>query len=297
MVRLGLPVPPGFVLSTQACLDYMDQDTLGKDMISELFQGVEAIEKETGRNFFTMSSTGPNFPLLLSVRAGAPVSMPGMMGTILNLGLNDQRVEQLAYVTNNRRFALDCYRRFLQMFGVIVLNIDPNKYEEITEEVKKNWNVEHDHQLMVKDLEQIIAHFKNLVTVPDDPWIQLEMAIEAIFRSWNSPKAKKYRDLNNINDNTGTAVSVQAMVYGNINKRSGSGVAITRNPSTGVREIRGEYLWLAEGEEVVSGTRNPESIEFLQKNQPSSYDALLKCLQVLENYYKDAQVIFIRQRR
>jgi pyruvate, orthophosphate dikinase len=290
MVRLGLPVPPGFVVSTPSCMEYIEHETLGGDLTMEIRKAVEAVERETGRNFFSVSTPGPVFPLLLSARSGAPVSMPGMMSTVLNIGLNDQRTEQLAHVTNNRRFALDCYRRFLQMFGNVVLGIDSEKYEDIISEVKKQQGAEFDHQLVVQDLEEIVRRFKAVVMVPDDPWIQLEMAVEAVFRSWNAPRAKKYRDIHNINDEVGTAVSVQAMVYGNVNTRSGSGVVFTRNPSTGNKEIYGEYLWLAEGEDVVSGIRNPEKIEYLQLHLPSAYDSLIKCLEILENHYRDVQV-------
>lgn len=291
MVRMGLPVPPGFVVSTNSCNDYLRKGSMDSEFYSELRNAVTELEKQTGRNFSANVDTSTTFPLLLSARSGAPVSMPGMMSTVLNIGLNDVKVEQLATVSKNRRFAFDCYRRFLQMFGEVVLGIDKGTYENIVKEVKERSGIVNDAMLRELDLHELCDRFKQLVTIPDDPWIQLQMAIEAVFKSWNTPRARKYRDINNISDDYGTAVIVQSMVFGNMNSNSGTGVVFTRNPATGAKEIYGEYLWLAEGEDVVSGIRTPVKLEFLQIKQPAVYDALIQALQNLETHYKDAQVI------
>lgn len=264
---------------------------MDSEFYSELRNAVTELEKQTGRNFSANVDTSTTFPLLLSARSGAPVSMPGMMSTVLNIGLNDVKVEQLATVSKNRRFAFDCYRRFLQMFGEVVLGIDKGTYENIVKEVKERSGIVNDAMLRELDLHELCDRFKQLVTIPDDPWIQLQMAIEAVFKSWNTPRARKYRDINNISDDYGTAVIVQSMVFGNMNSNSGTGVVFTRNPATGAKEIYGEYLWLAEGEDVVSGIRTPVKLEFLQIKQPAVYDALIQALQNLETHYKDAQVI------
>lgn len=290
MVRLGLPVPPGFIVSTQSCNEYLRRGSLDTDLHMELRNGIKEMEKQTGRNFSANTDTIQTFPLLLSVRSGAPVSMPGMMSTVLNVGLNDAKVEQLAATSNNRRFALDCYRRFLQMFGDVVLGMNTEVYEKIIQDAKDRRGVENDALLRTEDLQSIVDQFKQLVTIPDDPWIQLEMAIEAVFKSWNTPRARKYRDIHNINEDMGTAVIVQSMVFGNMNSISGSGVVFTRNPSTGDKEMYGEYLWLAEGEDVVSGVRTPVKLDFLQLKQPTVYDTLIQCLNMLETHFKDAQV-------
>jgi len=289
MVRLGLPVPPGFIVSTQSCNEYLSKGSLDTDLHMELRNGVRELELQTGRNFSANVDTVHTFPLLFSIRSGAPVSMPGMMSTILNVGMNDAKFEQLAAASNNRRFALDCYRRFLQMFGDVVLGMDKEVYEKIIQEAKERRGIENDAMLRTDDLQFIVDRFKQLVTIPDDPWIQLEMAIEAIFKSWNTPRARKYRDIHNISDDMGTAVIVQSMVFGNMNSISGSGVVFTRNPSTGDKEMYGEYLWLAEGEDVVSGIRTPVKLDFLQLKQPTVYDTLVQCLNMLETHFKDAQ--------
>lgn len=290
MVRLGLPVPPGLIVSTQSCNDYLRKGSLETELYMELRSGVKDLERQMGRNYDANVDTVSAYPLLLSVRSGAPVSMPGMMATVLNVGMNDAKMEQLAAASNNRRFALDCYRRFLQMFGDVVLGMDKDVYENIIKEVKDKKGIDNDALLRTDDLQSIVSQFKSLVTIPDDPWIQLEMAIEAIFKSWNSPRARKYRDIHNINDDMGTAVVLQSMVYGNMNSISGSGVVFTRNPSTGDKEMYGEYLWLAEGEDVVSGMRTPVKLDFLQLKQPTVYDTLVHSLNILESHFKDTQV-------
>lgn len=298
MARLGLPVPAGFVISSEACMEYFQAEGKGQlpnHLVEEYTKGLHEIEKRTGM-VFGGSSSGANyskdqFPLLLSVRSGAAVSMPGMMDTILNLGINDDVVSLLAKLTANPRFAYDTYRRFLQMFGDVVLGIDTSQYEEILSAKRKSRNVQHDSELNYDDLLDVVNQFKVITPVPSDPYEQLRMAVEAVFKSWFNPRAVAYRDINNITSVLGTAVTIQSMVYGNYNTKSGSGVAFTRNPGTGENLFYGEYLANAEGEDVVAGIRTPVDLNELRKEQPAAYDALIKIEKLLERHYRDMQDI------
>eukprot|EP01036_Dinobryon_divergens_P024279 gene24279-32714_t len=264
MFRLGLPVPPGFVITTETCTDFFNQQGKTQTQLSTVLvdQYTKAIH-ELGNPTNNCANVGKQgiistleqintIPLLLSVRSGAAVSMPGMMDTILNLGINEELVLIMARLSNNPRWAFDTYRRFLSMFGTVVLGAEKSKYEEVMEKARKRRGVEYDSMLTMSDLQTVVKHFKEIATVPDDPWEQLQMAIEAVFCSWYSPRAVKYRDIHGISNDLGTAVTVQSMVYGNMNMRSGSGVAFTRNPATGEKVFYGEYLNNAEGEDVVA---------------------------------------------
>lgn len=293
LVRLGLPVPPGFVISTQSCLDFFKRGSMSPSLMEEVAKYLRTIENTTGRNYTAKPKSTYEFPLLLSVRSGAAVSMPGMMQTILNVGLNDDRVLLLANSSGNARFAYDCYRRFLQMFGEVVFGVDRHKYERVLDTVKAAKSYKSDKEFTPEDLKVITDAFKDITPVPYDPTEQLNMAIEAVFKSWNAPRAVKYRDIHGISDDLGTAVTVQAMVFGNINELSGSGVAFTRNPSTGVKEFYGEYLPNSEGEDVVSGSRTPENLTFLRDNLKPAFQILISGLELLEKHYKDVQVMFL----
>ena len=303
MTNLGLPVPPGITITTEVCREYYK---LGKKfpegMWEQVLEGLKKIEKEVGKKFGSKDN-----PLLVSVRSGAPVSMPGMMDTILNLGLNDESVEGLAKATNNERFAWDSYRRFIQMFGDVVLKVPHEKFEKILEERKKEVGAKQDIDLTAEDFKYIVQKYKELVKketgreFPQDPYEQLKMAIRAVFDSWNNPRAKKYREINNIPDDYGTAVNIVAMVFGNMGDNSGTGVAFTRNPSTGENEFYGEYLKNAQGEDVVAGIRTPQPLTKAQKTSedqvsleeefPEIYQELLKIREILEKHYRDMQDI------
>ncbi|HIC98505.1 MAG TPA: hypothetical protein EYP08_02290 [Pyrodictiaceae archaeon] len=237
MTNLGLPVPPGFTITTQVCKMYYENNKqFPPGLWEEVLKNLKKLEETTGKKFASKEN-----PLLVSVRSGAPVSMPGMMDTILNLGLNDETVQGLAKATNNERFAYDAYRRFIQMFGNVVMGIDHNKFEEILEKKKKEKGYKYDTDLTAEDLKDIISQYKELVKqetgqeFPQDPYKQLEMAIRSVFNSWNNERAKKYREIHGIPDDMGTAVNVVAMVFGNIGDDSGTGVAFTRDPNTSVR--------------------------------------------------------------
>jgi pyruvate, orthophosphate dikinase len=294
MQRMGLPVPPGWILSTEACKDFLTNDRRRFDdnTIDDIKRAIHDLENMTGKFFFKESATADPLqtPLLLSVRSGAPVSMPGMMNTVLNVGMNDEITERLARLTNNRKWAYDTYRRFLQMFGDVVLGIDKELYEDILTNTKKRRNIAHESEFNENELKYVIEEFKKLIYIPDDPWTQLMMSIEAVFLSWNSPRAIKYRDLNNIPNDLGTGVIIQSMVFGNLNDCSGSGVAFSRNPATGEKGVYGEYLPNAEGEDVVAGIRTPLQLADLRKDQPSVYDALEQAMLDLEVHYRDMQV-------
>ena len=235
MTRLGLPVPPGFTITTEACTRYYeDGEVIGEDIIEQINEKLAQLEQVTGKKF-----GDPSNPLLVSVRSGARASMPGMMDTILNLGLNDQTVEGLAKLTNNERFAYDSYRRFIQMFSDVVMGIEKSKFEKILDEIKEAKGYKYDTDLTAEDLKEVVRRYKELYKqemgkdFPQDPKEQLMEAIKAVFRSWNNPRAITYRRLNEIPSWWGTAVNVQAMVFGNMGNDSGTGVAFTRNPSTG----------------------------------------------------------------
>ena len=290
MTNAGLPVPPGFTIQTEACREYMRHGAASKDVDRQMDEALAKLEALQGQKL----GTGEN-PLLVSVRSGAKFSMPGMMDTILNLGLNDKSVDALAKVKNNPRFAYDSYRRLIQMFGNVVLDIEKPVFDEIFDAKKKQKNTKFDTGLDAKALLEVIAEYKKAVKkhaqrdFPQDPHEQLVMARDAVFRSWQNDRAKHYRRINNIDDMLGTAVNVQIMVYGNLSDTSGTGVGFTRNPATGTKEFYGEFLLNAQGEDVVSGVRTPVPIRELQKIMPDVYDQLRDITTRLENHYKDMQ--------
>jgi len=292
MANLNIPVPPGFTITTEACAHYLANKGLTEEMRTEIIAAVAKLEKSTGKKLGDIKD-----PLLVSVRSGARISMPGMMDTVLNLGLNDQSVAGLADKTENPRFAYDCYRRFISMFGDVVLGIEFNDFEKELEARKKKSNVASDTDLSVDDLKAIIIAFKEIIKTkkgfdfPQEPEKQLFMSINAVFDSWNSQRAITYRKINNIPGNWGTAVNVQSMVYGNMGEMSGTGVAFTRNPSTGENKFFGEYLINAQGEDVVAGIRTPSEISTLEKIIPAAYAQLVGICQTLENHFKDMQDI------
>jgi pyruvate, orthophosphate dikinase len=290
MTNAGLPVPPGFTIQTEACREYMRNSAVSKDVDRQTEESLAKLESLQGQKL----GKGDN-PLLVSVRSGAKFSMPGMMDTILNLGLNDQSVEALARQTNNPRFAYDSYRRLIQMFGNVVLDIEKSVFEEIFDAKKKQKKARLDTELDAKALQEVIAEYKKAVKkhtqrdFPQDANEQLVMARDAVFRSWQNDRAKTYRRLNNIDDLLGTAVNVQAMVFGNLGDTSGTGVGFTRNPSTGAKEFYGEFLLNAQGEDVVSGVRTPVPINELEKIMPDVFKQLRDITTRLENHYKDMQ--------
>ncbi len=289
MTNAGLPVPPGFTIQTEACREYM-RGALSPQIDQEMHAALERLEKLQGQRL----GTGEN-PLLVSVRSGAKFSMPGMMDTILNLGLNDQAVEALAKRSNNPRFAYDSYRRLIQMFGDVVLDIPKKKFEHIFESIKEREKVKFDYELQPQALKDIIVEYKKLVKketgkdFPQKPLDQLVQARDAVFRSWENDRAKTYRRINHIDDWLGTAVNVQAMVFGNLGENSGTGVGFTRNPATGERTFFGEYLMNAQGEDVVSGIRTPLHISELERVMPKVYEQLRDITRKMEKHYRDMQ--------
>ncbi|MFQ5925408.1 MAG: pyruvate, phosphate dikinase [Dehalococcoidia bacterium] len=293
MANVGFPVPPGFVISTEACNEYY---TAGEDFPSALWdQALEALrgmERETGKGF-----GDPRNPLLVSARSGGKVSMPGMMETVLDLGLNEETVRGLADLTGSERFAYDTYRRFIGMFGRTVLGIDPSHFEAVLEQSKLKAGVHFDADLSSEDLKAVVSELKRLVRAetgkefPDDPLEQLRLAIKAVFDSWNSRRAIDYRSFHRIPHDLGTAVSIMAMVFGNMGDDSGSGVAFTRDPATGDKNLYGEYLANAQGEDVVAGTRTPQKIGLLQQETPEVYRELADIADRLETHYRDVQDI------
>ncbi|KAB3533244.1 pyruvate, phosphate dikinase [Alkaliphilus serpentinus] len=293
MTKIGLPVPHGFTVTTEACNAYYKKgSTLWEELKEEIFKHLQSIETVSGKVFGDV-----NNPLLVSVRSGAVFSMPGMMDTILNLGLNDQSVEGLAKATNNHRFAYDSYRRFIQMFGDVVLQIKKYKFEHAMEKLKESRNVELDIDLTSEDLKHLVEDFKKITLketgeeFPQDVRQQLLMAIEAVFKSWNNPRAKVYRKINDIPEHLGTAVNVQMMVFGNMGETSGTGVAFTRNPSNGEKVLFGEFLMNAQGEDVVAGIRTPKEIKDLQERMPNAYQSFVEVCGILEDHYRDMQDI------
>jgi len=289
MTNAGLPVPPGFTIQTEACREYM-RGSLSKEVDQQMNDALAKLEALQGQKL----GEGEN-PLLVSVRSGAKFSMPGMMDTILNLGLNDKSVEALAKRSNNPRFAADSYRRLIQMFGNVVLDIEKSAFEEVFDAKKKQKKTKLDTDLDAKALQEVIVDYKKVVKkhakrdFPQDPREQLVMARDAVFRSWQNDRAKSYRRINNIDDMLGTAVNVQAMVYGNLGDTSGTGVGFTRNPATGAKEFYGEFLMNAQGEDVVSGVRTPVHILELHKIMPDVYDQLRDITTRLEKHYRDMQ--------
>ena len=289
MTNAGLPVPPGFTIQTEACREYM-RGALSPEVNIEMYAALERLEKLQGQKL----GSGEN-PLLVSVRSGAKFSMPGMMDTILNLGLNDKAVEALAKLSNNPRFAYDSYRRLIQMFGDVVLDVQKKKFEHIFDGVKKRAKVKFDYELQPEALKEIIAEYKKLIRketgkdFPQAPLDQLVQARDAVFRSWMNERAKTYRRINRIDDWLGTAVNVQAMVFGNLGDNSGTGVGFTRNPATGEHAFFGEYLMNAQGEDVVSGVRTPLSISELERAMPKVYEQLRTITGKMEKHYRDMQ--------
>lgn len=293
MTRASLPVPPGFTITTKACNAYHEG---GKKLPEGLMEQVEKamvqLEKETGKKFGSVEN-----PLLVSVRSGAKFSMPGMMDTILNLGLNDETVEGLARLTDNPRFAYDSYRRFIQMFSNVVLGLDEYLFEDVIHKQKEIKGVQYDPELEASDWKEVISQFKRIVEnkikrpFPQNPTEQLRLAIEAVFDSWNNQRAIVYRKIHKIPDNLGTAVNIQSMVFGNMGDDSGTGVAFTRNPSTGEKELYGEFLMNAQGEDVVAGIRTPKPISQLKEILPDVYRQFEQVANQLEKHYKDMQDI------
>ncbi len=290
MTNAGLPVPPGFTIQTEACREYMRHGSVSKQVDREMQEALSQLEQLQGQKL----GKGDN-PLLVSVRSGAKFSMPGMMDTILNLGLNDQSVEALAKRSNNPRFAYDSYRRLIQMFGSVVLEIPKSDFEEVFDAKKKQKKAKLDTDLDAKALKEVIDEYKKVVKkhskrdFPQDSHEQLVMARDAVFRSWQNDRAKHYRRINNISDELGTAVNVQAMVYGNLGDTSGTGVGFTRNPAIGTKEFYGEFLMNAQGEDVVAGIRTPVPILELEKVMPDVYRQLREITTRLENHYRDMQ--------
>jgi pyruvate phosphate dikinase (EC 2.7.9.1) len=291
MTNLGLPIPPGFTVTTEACTEYYNNGKQISDEIkNQIFDALKKLEEQQGKKF-----GDPENPLLVSVRSGARVSMPGMMDTILNLGLNDVVVEGFAKKTNNPRFAYDAYRRFIQMFSDVVMEVPKNKFEEILDEYKAKKGVKADSELDAETLKEIVVRFKELykkeknAEFPQDPNEQLLEAVKAVFRSWDNPRAIYYRRMNDIPSDWGTAVNVQTMVFGNMGNTSGTGVAFTRNPATGEAKIYGEYLINAQGEDVVAGIRTPSPIDKLAEEMPEVYEEFIRIANLLENHYKDMQ--------
>ncbi|BFL46644.1 pyruvate, phosphate dikinase [Lactonifactor longoviformis] len=291
MTNLGLPIPQGFTVTTEACTDYYESGKMITDEVQgQIFKALEELEKMQGKSFGDTED-----PLLVSVRSGARASMPGMMDTILNLGLNDVSVEGFAKKTGNPRFAYDSYRRFIQMFSDVVMEMSKSFFEGILDEVKAEKGAKFDTDLTADDLKEVIAKYKAIYKekmgdeFPQDPKVQLMEAVKAVFRSWDNPRAIVYRRMNDIPGDWGTAVNVQAMVFGNMGETSGTGVAFTRNPSTGAKGIYGEYLINAQGEDVVAGIRTPQPISKLQEDMPECYDEFMKIAHKLEDHYRDMQ--------
>ncbi len=291
MTGLGLPVPQGFTVSTEACTRYYeDGKKIADEILVQVFDALEKMEKICGKKFGDSAN-----PLLVSVRSGARVSMPGMMDTILNLGLGDVAVEGLAKLTGNERFAYDSYRRFIQMFSDVVMGISKAKFEEILDEVKEKNGAKSDTDLTADNLKTVVKLYKDLyakeqgTAFPQDPKVQLLESIQAVFRSWDNPRAIVYRRMNDIPGDWGTAVNVQAMVFGNMGDDSGTGVAFTRNPSTGEKKLYGEFLMNAQGEDVVAGIRTPKSISELDDMMPKVYSQFADIAKKLEDHYRDMQ--------
>ncbi len=291
MTNAGMPVPQGFTISTEACTQYYnDGRQINDEIMADIYEYIGKMEQITGKKFGDVAN-----PLLVSVRSGARASMPGMMDTILNLGLNDQVVEGLAAKTGNPRFAYDSYRRFVQMFSDVVMELSKSDFEKIIDEMKEAKGVKLDTELDADDMKALVVKFKDLYKAkmgsdfPSDPKVQLIEAVKAVFRSWDNPRANVYRRMNEIPYDWGTAVNVQAMVFGNSGETSGTGVAFTRNPATGEKALFGEYLINAQGEDVVAGIRTPFPISHLKEQMPAVYDQFVEIATKLENHYKDMQ--------
>ena len=291
MTKIGLPVPPGFTITTKACNDYYENNkTIKQEIIDQIEEKLSILEKDLNKKLGSEEN-----PLLVSVRSGAVISMPGMMDTILNLGLNDKTVLALAKATDNERFAYDSYRRFIQMFSDVAMEVQKYKFENVLDRYKEENNFKFDTDLTTEHLKAIVEEYKNIYKkevgedFPQDPKKQLMLAVEAVFRSWNNPRAIVYRRLNDIDNNLGTAVNIQSMVFGNMGKTSGTGVAFTRDPATGDNKLVGEYLINAQGEDVVAGIRTPQPIDTLKEVMPEIYKQFIDTVKTLEHHYKDMQ--------
>ena len=291
MTNLGMPVPQGFTVTTEACTRYYtDGKVIGDDIVEQIYAALAETEKVAGKKFGDDKD-----PFLVSVRSGARASMPGMMDTILNLGLTDVSVVGLANLTNNPHFAYDAYRRFIAMFSDVVMEIPKNEFEAVLDEFKEKKGVKYDRDLSADDLKEVVVRFKEIykkhmgVDFPQDPKVQLMEAVKAVFRSWDNPRAIYYRRMNDIPGDWGTAVNVQSMVFGNMGETSGTGVAFTRNPSTGEKKLYGEYLLNAQGEDVVAGIRTPEPISHQQEQLPDVYQQFVDIATKLEAHYRDMQ--------
>jgi pyruvate, orthophosphate dikinase len=293
MTSIGLPVPPGFTITTETCAEYNNTGgKLPEGLLDEAHANMATVEQETGKSFGSETN-----PLLVSVRSGAAVSMPGMMDTVLNLGLTDKAVDALADISFNRRFALDAYRRLINMFGDVVMGVSHEHFEEEFDRIKAQYGVSLDTELSEEGLADLITAYKKVYRehtgedFPQDPYLQLEKAIEAVFKSWNIPRAVRYREINEITGLLGTAVNVQTMVFGNMGEDSGTGVAFTRNPSTGENTFYGEFLVNAQGEDVVAGIRTPRPVAEMSDWRPELYEQLLDVKRILEDHYREMEDI------
>src|SRR2546422_3550752 len=291
MTNAGLPVPPGFTITTEACIAYYESGKhFPPGMWEQVLEALKFVEQQTGKGFGNKDN-----PLLVSVRSGAKFSMPGMMDTVLNLGINDETVQGLVKLTGDERFAYDAYRRFIQRFSKIVLHVDPHQFEQVLETYKEQAGVATDAEIPADELKRLVVEFKQIAErqsgepFPTDVNAQLQKAIEAVFSSWNNKRAFDYRNFNKIAHNLGTAVNVQSMVFGNLGNDSGTGVAFTRNPSTGEKQLYGEYLLNAQGEDVVAGIRTPSKIARLQEDLPHVYEQFKEIARRLEQHYRDMQ--------
>src|SRR5687767_9321597 len=291
MTTAGLPVPPGFTITTEACNDYFAAgERLPDGLWDDVLEAVKEVERETGKGFGDAAN-----PLLVSVRSGAKFSMPGMMDTVLNLGLNEDTLQGLVKLTGNERFGWDAYRRFIQMFGRIVMDVEGERFDHGLEAAKQRRGVEADTDLDASDLRELAGQFKDVVReatgrdFPTDPYEQLDLAIKAVFASWFGKRANDYRNSQKIAHDLGTAVNVVTMVFGNMGDDSGTGVAFTRNPNTGDGQLFGEYLTNAQGEDVVAGVRTPAPISELKRDMPAVYDEFLRIGKDLEKHYRNVQ--------
>ncbi len=291
MTGLGLPVPYGFTVSTEACTRYYeDGGMIADEIVEQIKSALAIVEEKVGKKFGSIEN-----PYLVSVRSGARASMPGMMDTVLNLGLNDETVVALARLTNNERFAYDSYRRFIQMFSDVVMEVEKSNFDEIFDGIKKKYNCTFDTELTAENLKEVVEAYKVMFKekkgfdFPQEPMAQLLEAVKAVFRSWDNPRAIVYRRMNDIPASWGTAVNVQSMVFGNMGEDSGTGVAFTRNPSTGEKKLYGEYLMNAQGEDVVAGIRTPETIDHLRETNEAVYNEFVRIADILEKHYRDMQ--------
>ncbi|MFP4497095.1 MAG: PEP/pyruvate-binding domain-containing protein, partial [Vulcanimicrobiota bacterium] len=290
MTKMGFPVPQGFTITTKTCIEYQQTGKLPDGLDAEVENGMKYIEDQMGMKFGDAEN-----PLLVSVRSGAKISMPGMMDTVLNLGLNDTTVEGLIKKTDNPRFAYDAYRRFIMMFGDVVTGVSKNKFDEVFKKRRNELGYKFDYEVPAEDLKKVVEDFKQIYKkalgqdFPEDVNVQLKMAVEAVFKSWNNDRAIIYRDREGIPHDLGTAVNVQAMVYGNMGENSGTGVCFTRSSQDGTKGITGDFLINAQGEDVVAGVRNTQPITDMQKSHPELYEQLEQICKKLELHYKDMQ--------